>query len=327
MNQDLVYDKDWDRFHIQVVRDLEAFVNSDRAEHPFPVYLNFDQRKEIHILASKVGLRHYSTGEGEERFITVVKPRHFNLSRFHDYMDRNGIPENPIAKPKHVQNDHSDHSRSPPHSTRNPPHHNNSDFGSSRNSRTSHSENQDYNSHDDRSHNRNQDHYRNVRSHHKNLDHYQDHRPHNKNQDHYKGERLHFQDDNKNQDHYKDDRLHFQEIIHTTKTGITIKMTGHSTRNTRTSYMTDITSHPQPPLLKASTIIQISSIRNMLLSTPTTKTGFGAIEFRANHRISAQKIRFNLTGTLHHKKYIALILQKRTKIDRKIQLQKRGHQM
>eukprot|EP00010_Vexillifera_abyssalis_P006302 CAMPEP_0201546912 /NCGR_PEP_ID=MMETSP0173_2-20130828/3291_1 /ASSEMBLY_ACC=CAM_ASM_000268 /TAXON_ID=218659 /ORGANISM="Vexillifera sp., Strain DIVA3 564/2" /LENGTH=769 /DNA_ID=CAMNT_0047955745 /DNA_START=31 /DNA_END=2337 /DNA_ORIENTATION=+ len=42
----------------------------------FPPTLSSQQKKQIHIIAEKLSLNHYSQGEGEHRYLIVSKPRH-----------------------------------------------------------------------------------------------------------------------------------------------------------------------------------------------------------------------------------------------------------
>jgi len=66
-----------------VTIDFKDYVNrtliyfrdkSDDTDLPFPSTLSFFQRKYIHIIASKYGLKHASRGEGDQRFVTIYKP-------------------------------------------------------------------------------------------------------------------------------------------------------------------------------------------------------------------------------------------------------------
>eukprot|EP00127_Corallochytrium_limacisporum_P003697 Clim_evm29s152 gene=Clim_evmTU29s152 len=53
---------------------LQKFAQGPSHHLDFPSFLSAEQRRQIHIMAIKLGLNHQSQGEGDERFIMVWKP-------------------------------------------------------------------------------------------------------------------------------------------------------------------------------------------------------------------------------------------------------------
>lgn len=57
--------------HLRAV--IAAFVASEQARLEFPTSLNSHDRLRVHQIAEEYGLRHDSTGQGKDRFVTVSK--------------------------------------------------------------------------------------------------------------------------------------------------------------------------------------------------------------------------------------------------------------